>query len=147
MRHHDVALEHTGGMDLERRSPVRMVLVAVEVAALGAAGGAVAGMLSATTWLLLFQRAWLGVLPSVLVDVALLGAAFGAVLMPLAGFTALRRIPLWKILVTAITGTAIGGIVGAQFLNQVLLGPVVGFVAAVAWLAVRARRGVHAGRG
>ncbi len=146
MTNHDVALEHTGGMRLERRSPVRLALVAVEVAALGAAGGAIAGILSAATWLLVFQRAWLGVLPSVLVDVTLLGAAFGAVLMPLAGFTALRRIPLWRILVTAIVGTAIGGILGAQFLNQVLVGPIVGFAAAVAWRAWRARRGVRTKR-
>jgi hypothetical protein len=136
-------VESSGSFRLERRSPGRVALVAVGVAALGAVGGAIAGVLSATLWLLVFQTRWLSVLPQVFGGVALLGAALGAVLMPLAGFTALRRIPLGKILATAIVGSAVGGIVGAQFFNSVVVGPIVGFVAAVAWLAVRAHRSPH----
>ncbi len=140
MTNRDLALGQADSTGLERRSPGRVALVVVEVAALGALGGAVAGVISAGLWLLLFQTRWIGVLPGVFASVALLGAGLGAVLMPLAGFTALRRIPLGRILATAIIGTAIGGIIGAQFFNSVVIGPIAGFVAGVAWLAMGARR-------
>ncbi len=137
----DVAVQSTMTESLAPRvSGWRMAGLVLRISALGAVAGAVAGALGLTGWVLVFEHRALGSLLRGWLVVGLVGAAFGAILFPLAGFTVLRVIPLWRILATTIVGTALGGIVGAQFLGAAApVGPIVGFVIAVIYLAINAR--------
>jgi hypothetical protein len=117
-----------------------MSLLVAKIAALGAMAGALAGAVAAAGWLVIFAPRDLGALALGALIAAPIGAVFGAVLFPLAGFTMLRQVPLWRIIALTLAGTSIGGIIGAQYLGSAwLLGPVTGFCAAVTWLALRAR--------
>ena len=117
-----------------------MALV-LRIGALGAVAGALAGAVSVSAWVLVFDTHEIGVLPGAVLVAGLLGATFGAVLFPLAGFTVLRITPLWRILMFTGAGAALGGVVGLQSLHTWwLLWPVAGFVASVLWLSAEARR-------
>jgi len=121
------------------------VALVVKIAALGGAGGAIAGAVAVSIWLLIFQFPIIGALPSAILLAGLLGASFGVVLLPLAGFTLLRVIPLWRILLFTIIGAAGGGVVGAQHLDAWFFAwPIGGFAAAVLWLTFEAQRRVRA---
>jgi hypothetical protein len=69
---------------------------------------------------------------------AMFGAVVGAVLAPIEAWVLLRRVPLWR----AITGTAVGTIIGATALAFTIVGPIVGGVAGftAAAIALRLRR-------
>jgi hypothetical protein len=67
----------------------------------------------------------------------------GAVLLPIAGFTLLRRAPLGRVLAETILGTALGGAVGAvlsPFGAGWLSGALAGFALSVAHLWWTTRR-------
>ncbi len=129
----------------ERRvSPARVTLVALGLIPAGAVAGFVAGALGVTIWVgvteglahALSLGAWL--------VAGAIGGALGAVLLPLAGFTLLRRAPLGKVLLETILGTALGGAIGAvmsPFGAGWFTGALVGFAASVGHLWWRARRG------
>ncbi len=72
-----------------------------------------------------------------------MGAGLGAVLLPLAGFTLLRRAPLGKVLLETILGTALGGAIGAvmsPFGAGWFTGALAGFALSVGHLWWRSRR-------
>jgi len=65
-------------------------------------------------------------------------------LLPLAGFTLLRHVPIGKALWQTILGAAIGGVIGVQFLTHSwIVGPVAGFAVAATllWRGSRPMRG------
>jgi hypothetical protein len=120
---------------------LRITALVLRVSALGAVAGALAGALALTGWVLVFDRRDLEMLFAGWFVVGIWGAILGAILLPLAGFTLLRVIPLWRILLSTIAGTALGGMLGAQFRGTAsILGAVAGFVIAVIYLAIDARR-------
>jgi hypothetical protein len=126
-----------------RVSPARVTLVALGLVPAGAVAGALAGALGVTIWVGVTEGlahafdlgAWF-VAGSV-------GGALGAVLLPLVGFTLLRRAPLGKVLLETILGAALGGAIGAvlsPFGGGWITGALVGFAASVGHLWWRARR-------
>ena len=111
---------------------VRILLVLLLLAftgmLMGAASGAIAGMIVAVA---LFGFGEIDLF------LALIGAVFGAplgmILAPFAGFTVLRHVPLWRLFAELTVGTVLGGVAVAMlrldpFLP--LLGGVVGFTVA-----------------
>jgi hypothetical protein len=69
------------------------------------------------------------------------GSVLGAVILPVAGFTLLRYVPLGRALAETIAATALGGAIGVQFLGAWwLAGPLVGFGVAATRLWALARR-------
>ena len=128
----------------ERRvSPARVTLVALGLVPAGAVAGFVAGALGVSIWAGLTEGlahafdfgAWF--------VAGAIGGALGAVLLPLAGFTLLRRAPLGKVLLETILGTALGGAAGA--LIDVdgagwFKGALIGFALSAAHLWWRSRR-------
>jgi hypothetical protein len=125
-----------------RVSPARVTLVALGLVPAGAVAGALAGALGVTVWVGVTEGfahafdlgAWL--------VAGAVGGALGAVLLPLAGFTLLRRAPLGKVLLETILGTALGGAIGAvlsPFGGGWFTGALVGFAASVGHLWWRAR--------
>lgn len=69
-------------------------------------------------------------------------AVVGLVLIPIAGFTLLRYVPIGHALAETILATAVGGAVGVQFLGGWwLVGPLAGFgLAAVRLWALAPRK-------
>lgn len=98
----------------------------------GAVMGAVAGMVAAAIFIAIMAgpEAILGPLPFV-------GAAFGIILgsmlAPLAGFTFLRHVPLWRLFADVTAGTIAGGVLSALVYpnpNFVLSAAIAGFILA-----------------
>ena len=128
----------------ERRvSPARVTMVALGLIPAGAVAGFVAGALGVALWVgvteglthALDLGAWL--------VAGAVGGTLGAVLLPLAGFTLLRRAPLGKVLLETILGTALGGAIGAVLSplgGGWFTGALVGFAASVGHLWWRSRR-------
>jgi hypothetical protein len=128
----------------------RNLAVTAGLAALGGVVGAVMGVLSlaviavATTAGLIHSGArdgppdfFLGALAA-----GSFGAGVGSVLAPIAAWSLMRHVPLWKAILQTTAGTALGVVVGyfsAPLFQARLLGPIVfgvtGFLAA----AVRLR--------
>jgi hypothetical protein len=122
-------------------SPVRVAMVAAGLVGAGAVAGAVAGVLGATIWLSLIAGAAAAVDYEVWTVAGLVGGALGAVILPIAGFTVLRYVPLGRALLQTIVATALGGVVGARFLGTWwLAGPIGGFALAAGRLWMVARR-------
>jgi hypothetical protein len=121
-------------------SPTRVAIVGAGLVAGGAMAGAVAGALGASLWIALTDGLGHAFAPAVWVVAGTVGAAFGAVLLPLTGFTALRRVALGRILVSTILGTALGGALGATAAGQWLGGAIAGFALVTAWLWYRGLR-------
>jgi len=131
----------------ERRvSPVRVTLVALGLVPAGALAGFVAGALGVTVWVAATEGlahafslgAWL--------VAGAVGGALGAVLLPVAGFTLLRRAPLGKVLLETVLGTALGGAIGAvmsPFGAGWLTGALAGFALSVGHLWWRTRSGAR----
>ena len=122
-------------------SPARAVAVAGGLVLVGAVAGAAAGSLGAFLWIAATAGLGEALDPSIWFMAGVIGAPFGAVLLPLAGFTALRRVPLGRLLLSTVTGTALGAAIGAT-LNPAawLAGAVAGFTLATGWLWYRFRR-------
>lgn len=126
----------------ERRiSPVRVLAVATGLVAGGAVAGAAAGAIGVALWAAVTVGLREALDPGLWFLAAMVGAPFGAVLLPLAGFTALRRVPLGRLLATTVAATALGGAIGAAInSNAWLVGAIAGFLAATGWLWFRSRR-------
>jgi hypothetical protein len=117
------------------------MVVTVALMGGGALAGAVAGILGATTWIAVTEGIGAALDHRIWLVAGLVGAPFGAVLLPFAGFTALRRVPLGRLLGTTILATALGGALGAILRPEAwLTGAIAGFIAATGWLWYRSRR-------
>jgi hypothetical protein len=122
-------------------SPVRVVVVTAALMGGGALAGALAGALGATVWIAVTEGLGAALDPRIWLVAGVVGAAFGAVLLPVAGFTALRRVPLGRLLATTVLATALGGAIGAIATPEAWLsGAIAGFLTATAWLWYRSRR-------
>lgn len=122
-------------------SPTRVLVVTTGLIVAGAFAGAAAGVIGVTLWMVVVAGLGTAFDPTLWFFAAVAGAPFGAVLLPLAGFTALRRVPLGRLLATTILGTAIGAAIGATMMEAAwLVGAITGFVAATGWLWHRFRR-------
>ena len=135
----------------ERRvSPARVTLVALGLVPAGAVAGALAGALGATLWVAATEGFAHAFSPGAWFVAGAVGGGLGAVLLPLAGFTLLRRVPLGRVLLETILGTALGGAIGAvmsPFGGGWFTGALAGFALSVAHLWWRGRRrGSAAGR-
>lgn len=122
----------------ERRvSPARVTLVALGLVPAGAVAGALAGALGVSIWVAVTEGLSQALDLGAWFVAGAVGGALGAVLLPIAGFTLLRRAPLGKVLLETILGTAIGGAIGAvmsPLATGWLTGALVGFAASVGHL-------------
>ena len=129
--------------------PSRVALVALGLIPAGAVAGALAGALGAMIWVTAAEGLHAAPIPLLLGVAGILGAILGAVILPVAGFTLLRYVPLGRALAETIVATALGGAIGVQLLGGWwLAGPLAGFGVAATrlWaLARRARKRQYAG--
>jgi len=126
-----------------RVSPARVTLVALGLVPAGAVAGFVAGALGVSIWVGLTEGVAHAFDPATWLVAGSVGAGLGAVLLPLAGFTVLRRAPLGKVLLETILGTALGGAIGAvlsPFGAGWFTGALAGFALSVGHLWWRSRR-------
>lgn len=126
-----------------RVSVGRVLVVLFGLVVSGAAAGAVAGVVGATIWVTLMEGAGAGLDFRIWVIAGLIGAPFGAVLLPLAGFTALRRVPVGRILLLTTSCTALCTAIGTTLYPAAwLASAIAGFLFATGWLwyQVRVRR-------
>ena len=128
--------------------PSRVALVALGLIPAGAVAGALAGGLGAMILMTVSDGLHAAPNPLVLGVAGVVGDFLGAVILPVAGFTLLRHVPLGRALAETIVATALGGAIGVQLLGVWwLVGPLVGFGVAATrlWaLARRARKRQHA---
>jgi hypothetical protein len=128
----------------ERRvSPARVTLVALGLVPAGAVAGFVAGALGVSIWVGVTEGIAHAFSPGAWLVAGAIGAGLGAVLLPLAGFTLLRRAPLGRVLLETILGTALGGAIGAvlsPFGEGWFTGALAGFALSVGHLWWRSRR-------
>jgi hypothetical protein len=121
--------------------PSRVALVALGLIPAGAVAGAIAGALGAMIWLTAAQGLRASPIPLLLGVAGISGATLGAVILPVAGFTLLRYVPLGRALAETIVATALGGAIGVQLLGAWwLAGPLAGFGVAATRLWALARR-------
>jgi hypothetical protein len=132
---------------MAKRSILRIVQVTLALSALGAvAGGILGGGLVA---LLGIRIGSLHLSGEVLLAGTEFGAAMGGVLAPLAAWTLMRRVPIWRALTETALGTVLGCGVGLIFqplrdtawLSPPLLG-IAGFILAAIRLRFRVRTAV-----
>lgn len=122
-------------------SPARVVVVTAGLITGGAIAGAAAGALGATVWIAIAEGLRAAFNPGIWLIAGLVGAPFGAILLPLAGFTALRKVPLGRLLASTVVATALGGAIGAiANPNAWLGGAIAGLCGATTWLWHRSRR-------
>jgi hypothetical protein len=122
-------------------SPTRVVVVTFGLMGLGAVAGALAGALAVTAWLGITEGVKAGFDLAAWAAAGLVGGALGALLLPATGFTMLRYVPLGRVLSHTILATALGGVLGVQFLGGWwLAGPLCGFGLATGRLWLLARR-------
>lgn len=124
-------------------SPARVALVALGLIPVGAVAGGLAGALGATIWISVIDGVRAALDAEVWAVAGAVGAGLGAVILPVAGFTLLRYVPLGRALAETILATAVGGAIGVQFFGGWwLAGPVGGFALAATrlWLLARRRR-------
>jgi hypothetical protein len=126
-----------------RVSPARVALVAIGLVPVGAVAGGLAGALGVTVWVTVTEGIRQAFDPQVWLVAGVVGGVLGAVLLPVAGFTLLRRAPLGRVLAETILGTALGGAIGALVTvtgSGWLTGALIGFAASAAHLWWQARR-------
>jgi hypothetical protein len=121
--------------------PSRVALVALGLIPAGAVAGALAGALGATIWLTVVHGLDAAPMPLLVGAAGIAGGILGAVIVPLAGFTLLRYVPLGRALAETIVATALGGAIGVGLLGGWwLAGSLVGFGVAAIRLWTLARR-------
>jgi hypothetical protein len=131
-------------------SPARVALVAAGLVPVGAVAGGLAGALGVTIWVSVIDSVRAALDPQLWAVAGAVGGALGAVLLPVAGFTLLRYVPLGRALAETIAATAVGGAIGVQlFGDWWLAGPVGGFALAATrlWLLARRRRATRSAPG
>jgi hypothetical protein len=122
-------------------SPTRVVVVTLGLIGTGAVAGALAGALAVTAWLGITEGIKAGFDLAAWTVAGVVGGALGALLLPATGLTMLRHVPLGRVLGHTILATALGGILGVQFLGGWwLAGPLCGFGLAAGRLWLLARR-------
>ena len=122
--------------------PSRVALVALGLIPAGAVAGALAGALGAMIWVTAAEGLHAPPIIPLLGVGGIVGSVLGAVILPVAGFTLLRYVPLGRALAETIVATALGGAIGVQLLGPWwLAGPVAGFGVAAIRLWALARRG------
>jgi hypothetical protein len=126
-----------------RQGPARILAVTAGLCAGGAVFGALAGAVAVTVVMMGLLREFDWSLPLL---AARMGAPLGAVLLPTAGWTVLRRVPLWRAVTGTFVGTVIGGILGVAlgffaWPIGVMVAPpcfaILGFLGAAIWLRRR----------
>jgi hypothetical protein len=129
----------------ERISPTRVAVVALGLVPTGAAAGALAGALGVTLLVSVTDGVGAALHPGLWLVAGLVGGGLGAIVLPIAGLTVLRYVPLGRALAETIVGTALGGALGVQFMGRGwLIGALAGFGLAtirLRGLAKRARAG------
>jgi hypothetical protein len=121
--------------------PSRVALVALGLIPAGAMAGALAGALGATIWVTAVEGVHAPSMHLVLAVAGTVGGILGSMILPVAGFTLLRHVPLGRALAETIVATALGGAIGVQVLGVWwLVGPLVGFGVAATRLWALARR-------
>jgi hypothetical protein len=121
--------------------PSRVALVALGLIPAGGVAGGLAGALGAMIWLTAAEGIEAAATPLVFGVAGIFGAVLGAVILPIAGFTLLRYVPLGRALAETIVATALGGAIGVQLLGAWwLAGPLAGFGVAATRLWALARR-------
>ena len=124
--------------------PAKITLITLGLSALGAIVGSVLG---AVLMALFAVRASAGQHLGVIGFGGALGAAMGAVLAPIAAWTLMRHVPIWRAVAdTALgtfIGTGIGLLLGPKFPNVIWVFPpilgLVGFTAAAVRLRLTKR--------
>jgi len=112
----------------------RVAMVTAGLIGGGAIAGGIAGVIGAAVWIGLQEGFRTGFDLQVVLLPGVIGAPLGAVMLPVAGFTVLRFVPLGRVLVTTVLGTALGGVIGTQFFSgRWFGGALVGFAAAAVW--------------
>ena len=121
--------------------PSRVALVALGLIPAGAVAGALAGAIGAMIWVTAAEGHRAAPIPPLLGVAGIVGSILGAVILPVAGFTLLRYVPLGRALAETIVATALGGAIGVQLLGTWwLAGPLVGYEVAATRLWALARR-------
>lgn len=122
-------------------SPARVVAATAGLVVGGGIAGAAAGMMGAVVFVTINESLRAAFEPIVLGFAGSIGGLLGAVIMPIAGFTLLRYVPLWRAFLETTLMTAIGGVIGVQFFPEWwLAGPITGFLIAAVRLWRLARR-------
>src|SRR5215207_8620758 len=92
-------------------------------AGLGVAGGVVGGALGVLAFLFITlvsgRIEWMRSMAAFVDTAALFGATIGAVLAPIAAWTLMRHVPIWRAIVETAVGTA-GGVVVGYFAGRLL---------------------------
>jgi hypothetical protein len=127
----------------------RIIQVTVGLSVLGIAVGSALGAILAA--LFGVRVADLGFATTILSPGAVFGAAMGAVLAPVAAWTLMRRVPIWRAIAETAAGTVLGTALGLIYprLPAPWLG-ILGFAAAAMrlWLSHRkSRSGIGAQAG
>lgn len=113
----------------------RIASVALGVCALGVTGGAIVGGLGGAAFGLMLGQ-WTD-LVGLAAAGALFGGAFGLLLGPLAGFGALRHVPLWRAVAYTGCGALIGILAGMALQVSFLATSLAGFALGAAYARVR----------
>ena len=87
----------------------RVLVITAALAGMGAVVGSVLGLLLMAAILTVTREAWSA---TGLFMGAALGAASGSVLAPIAAWTLMRRVPIWRAIVDTAVGTTIGAGLG-----------------------------------
>jgi len=123
----------------------RNLAVTAGLAAIGGVVGAVMGALGGALITLASAVGLIREGPAGYFDIpfaAAFGAAAGSVLAPIAAWSLMRHVPLWKAILQTTAGTALGVVVGylsAPLIHLGLLGPIVFGVTGFVGAAVRLR--------
>ena len=117
-----------------------LFLAVAQVAAAGAAFGALSGFALVATLIVVSPGApILAAIPVGVLLGATFGAACGAILAPALGFTLFRDIPLWRLYTYSAAGTVLGGLLAALVRTDFIVGAFGGLAAALGLLRLRAR--------
>ena len=133
---------------MPRRSVARIIQVTIGLSALGLVVG---GILGGGLLALLGFRMGDTISGDVLYYGALFGGAMGAALAPLAAWTLMRHVPIWRAITETAVGTVVGTTIGLVFQplwDTAWLSPPVLGIAGFALAAIRLRlprRTRHAG--
>jgi hypothetical protein len=127
-----------------RIDPARLVAVSLGLFAGGMALGAIAGSIGVLLWIALgggneSPTPWIMLRPA-----ALVGGFLGAVLLPVSGLTALRHVPLGRVLTKTTLATAsVAAVGGLVHPGLALPGALTGFFWATLTMWGQAREALH----